>query len=51
MTHSLGEHFTAVVGYERLHQEYSSIPIISENPDSDQEYGRIAYQFRMPLRK
>ena len=29
VTHSLGEHFTAVVGYQRLHQEYSSIPIIS----------------------
>jgi hypothetical protein len=51
VTHSLGEHFTATLGYERLHQQYSSIPIISENPDSDQGYGRIAYQFRAPLRK
>ena len=51
VTHSLGEHFIAAVGYQRLHQEYSSIPIISANPDSYQEYGRIAYQFKMPLRK
>ena len=49
VTHSLGEHFTASCGYQRLHQEYPDILIISENPDSNQEYGRIAYEFRKPL--
>lgn len=51
LTRSLGEHFTAVFGYQRLHQEYPGIPIISANPDSDQEYGRITYQFRRPIRR
>ena len=51
LTHSIGEHFIATVGYERLHQQYPGIPIIAANPDSDQEYGRIVYQFRKPIRK
>jgi hypothetical protein len=49
VTHSLGDRFTAGFGYERLHQEYPSIKVISENPDSNQEYGRITYHFGKAL--
>jgi hypothetical protein len=46
---SLGEHFRANLGYQRLHQTYSSIAAIASNPDSDREFISITYQFKRPL--
>jgi hypothetical protein len=49
VTHPIGEHFSAEIGYSRLHQSYGGIAAISENPDSDHGYISISYQFSRPL--
>jgi hypothetical protein len=46
LTRRIGENFTAEFGYERLHEEYSTISV---NPDSNEAYARITYQFRRPV--
>jgi hypothetical protein len=45
----IGEHFRAELGYTRLHESYSSVAVISEDPDSDRGYISISYQFKRPL--
>jgi hypothetical protein len=47
--HPMGEHFTAGLGYARIHQSYSGAGAISNAPDSDREYISISYQFARPL--
>ncbi len=49
LSRAIGEHFNTGFGYERLHEEYSGVAVISENPDSYQVYCRITYEFRKPL--
>jgi hypothetical protein len=51
ITHSFRESLLLRVGYERLHETYTDIPIISANPDSNQVYGKITYAFRKPMGK
>jgi len=51
ITHSFRPSLSMNVGYERLHEEFSNIPIISGNPDSNQVYGKITYEFRKPMGK
>ena len=46
---ALSEHFTAVVGYQYLHQSYNGIPAISSSPNNNREYVSIAYTFTRPL--
>jgi hypothetical protein len=45
----LGEHLNCEVGYTRLHQSYSVIPLFAKNPDTNREYISISYQFSRPL--
>jgi hypothetical protein len=47
--HPIGERFSAEIGYSRLHQSFSSVAAVAENPDSDHEYISITYQFARPL--
>jgi hypothetical protein len=47
--HSIGEHLSAEIGYNRLHQSYSGIPVISDVPNSNREYISLSYQFTRPL--
>jgi hypothetical protein len=49
MQHSISEHLGVELGYARLHQNYSDIPIISTAPDSNREYISISYRFMQPL--
>ncbi len=49
LSRMFGERFGVTFGYERLHEEVSGITVISQNPDSNQEYARFTYQFRKPL--
>jgi len=49
LQHTIGERFTAELGYTRLHQSYSGILAISENPDGDREYVSFTYHFERPL--
>jgi len=47
--HPLSEHLNVEVGYTRLHQSYSVIPLISSAPDCNREFVTISYQFARPL--
>jgi hypothetical protein len=47
--HQIGEHFSAEIGYSRIHQSYGSVAAVAENPDGDHEYISITYQFARPL--
>lgn len=46
---TFGEHFGLEAGYDRLHQSYSGIALLTGAPDSNREYGSIYYQFRKSL--
>jgi hypothetical protein len=49
VTHSFHNALFMNIGYERLHETYSDIPIIAANPDINQVYGKISYQFTKPM--
>jgi len=45
------EHYSIKGGYERLHESYSGIQAISNDPDSNREYVTVSYHFTRPLGK
>jgi hypothetical protein len=47
--HSFKERFHAQAGYQRLHQTYNGIAVISSDPDSDRGFISITYQLTRPL--
>jgi hypothetical protein len=47
--HTMGNHFTAAVEYDRLQENFAGIPVIAASPDSDREYVTVTYQFQKPL--
>ena len=49
LQHSIGEHFSANVQYQHLHETYNGIGVISADPDSNRESFTITYQLRRPL--
>jgi hypothetical protein len=49
LQHQLGQRFNASLGYTRLHQDYSGIPLVSLHPDTNREVISISYQFTRPL--
>jgi hypothetical protein len=49
MQHPMGEHLIVNFGYERLHQSFSGIQVISQEPDTDREFVSLSYQFKRPL--
>ena len=49
LSRMFGERIGVGFGYERLHEDFSGIKVISENPDSYEEYARFTYQFRKAL--
>jgi hypothetical protein len=49
LSRMFGERFGVGFGYQRIHEDFSSIAAISEDPDSNQEYARFTYQFRKAL--
>ncbi len=44
-----GQHLSAMLGYTRLHQTYSNIPLFSSTPDTNREFVSLSYQFSRPL--
>jgi hypothetical protein len=44
-----GEHISFQLGYTRLHQNYSNVPVLSLNPDINREFVSASYQFSRPL--
>ena len=47
--HPISEHFNMEFGYTRLHQNYSTIAVVSNDPDTNREYIAVSYQFTRPL--
>lgn len=47
--HTMGEHFSIELGYERLHQSYRGISLLNNNPDSNRGYLSLNYQFARPI--
>jgi hypothetical protein len=47
--HLISEHLSAECGYQRLHQSYSGIAVLSNAPDSDRVYINVSYLFTRPL--
>ncbi|QNI33477.1 hypothetical protein H7849_05885 [Alloacidobacterium dinghuense] len=47
--HRIGERFGVEFGYQRLHQSYRSIAVVSNAPDTDRGYMSISYQLTRPL--
>lgn len=48
ITYALNDHLNVGAGYERLRQDYA-VAVITNNPDSNQEFFTLTYQFRKPL--
>lgn len=44
-----GQHLGVQLGYARLHQDYSDVPVISSTPNTNRESISISYQFSRPL--
>jgi hypothetical protein len=44
-----GQHVRLDLGYTRLHQDYSNVPILSATPDTNREFISLSYQFLRPL--
>jgi hypothetical protein len=44
-----GEHINLQLGYTRLHQNYSNVPVLSLTPDTNREFISVSYQFSRPL--
>jgi hypothetical protein len=36
-------------GYQRIHEDYGAVAIISSDPDSDRAFATLTYQFKKPL--
>ncbi len=49
IAHAMGEHFNLGFGYERLHENYSNVAVIVADPNSDQEFVTVTYQFKRAM--
>lgn len=49
LRHTFGEHLNASLGYTRLHQGYGGIALISNAPDTNNEWVSISYIFARPI--
>jgi len=44
-----GEHISIQLGYSRLHQSYSNVPVLSLTPSTNREFVSVSYSFSRPL--
>lgn len=49
MSRTLGQHLNMSYGYQRLHENYPGIGLISADPDSNRVYATLSYQLQRPL--
>jgi hypothetical protein len=45
----VGQHLNLQLGYTRVHQDYSTVPVLAATPDTNREFVSISYQFSRPL--
>ncbi len=43
------QHINLQLGYTRLHQDYSNVPVLSLTPDTNREFISVSYQFSRPM--
>jgi hypothetical protein len=43
------QHVNLTLGYTRLHQDYSAVPVLAAAPNTNREFVSISYQFSRPL--
>ena len=44
-----GQHINVLLGYTRLHQDYSNVAVLAATPDTNREFISISNQFSRPL--
>ncbi len=44
-----GQHLNVQLGYTRLHQDYSAVPVLAATPDTNREFVSLSYQFSKGL--
>ena len=44
-----GEHIGLELGYNRLHQSYSNVPVLALTPNTNREFISVSYNFSRPL--
>ncbi len=49
LDHSLSDHLTAQAGYQRIHQIYNGLAVITSDPDVDSVVLSFSYRFKRPL--
>jgi hypothetical protein len=45
----IGQHINLQLGYNRIHQNYSSVAVLAATPNTNREFVSISYQFSRPL--
>jgi hypothetical protein len=49
LQHEIGQHINVQLGYTRLHQNYSGVPVLAATPNTNREFISISYYFFRPL--
>ena len=44
-----GQHMNFQLGYTRMRQDYSGVPVLALNPNTNREFVSVSYQFARPL--
>lgn len=44
-----GQHVNFQLGYTRMRQDYSGVPVLALNPNTNREFVSVSYQFARPL--
>lgn len=44
-----GQHLNVQLGYTRMRQDYSGVPVLAFNPNTNREFVSFSYQFARPL--
>jgi hypothetical protein len=45
----IGQHLSVQLGYSRIHQVYSGVPVLALTPNTNREFVSVSYQFSRPL--
>ena len=45
----IGQHLSVQLGYSRIHQVYSGVPVLALTPNTNREFVSLSYQFSRPL--
>lgn len=49
IAYTISDQLELEAGYDRLHQKYDGVAILTNNPDSNREYVSLSYQFKRTL--